>query len=384
MQPDPRFDFQLEADLAGAGAIARSAADQFPAPAFASSLRSHLLTSFVRASAPAVAPRRRSRWAFARLSPVFAAILALMLATVVAAGVLRFLAPPETPPPAPTPFVNAALIGDDAETPTPKPTASPTPKPSPTPSPTASPTPSPSPTASPTPIPTPKPTPVPTAKPTPTPVPTPVPPPPMGELALGLTGCNGGVVIDWSAIEDPRFAKYRTLRSTSPEIPVAYPPAGGSAEVGTAKSADPNATQGYDPAAPGVTYYYRTLALDGAGAVIATSGVGASAAAPVAAMGPLRRRPRRRGDALLVGAVRAAREACFTYYKLVYSLDGSAPSYLEGDPYLAAIGDQGAATFATADLVSGQTYTFRLQAIRATHTGAFLVAQTDLATYTAP
>ncbi|MEP7082907.1 MAG: hypothetical protein ABI841_08055, partial [Chloroflexota bacterium] len=199
MQPDPRFDFQLEADLAAAGAIARSAADQMPAPAFASSLRSHLLTSFVRAATPAAAPRR-SRWAFARLAPVFAGILALMLATIVAAGVLRLLAPPETPPPAPTPFVNAALIGGGARTPTP----SPSPSPSPTPSPTASPSPTPSPT--PTHVPTPKPTPVPTPEPTPTPVPTPTPPPPMGELALGLTGCNGGVVIDWSATADARFA----------------------------------------------------------------------------------------------------------------------------------------------------------------------------------
>lgn len=378
MQPDPRFDFQLEADLAAAGAVARSAADQFPAPAFALGLRSHLLTSFAAATAPAVAaPRRRSRWAFARLAPVFAGILALMLATVVAAGILRLLAPPETPPPAPTPFVNAALIGADASTPTP----SPTPKPTPTASPSPTATPSPSPTPKPTPTPVPTPTPSPT--PTPTPVPTPTPPPPMGEMALGLTGCNGGVVIDWSGIDDLRFAKYRTLRSTSPEIPVAYPPAGGSVELGTAKSADPNATSGFDPAAPGITYYYRTLALDAAGVVIATSGVAASAAAPVSAMGPLVVAPDVEGTRFS-WAPYPGSEACFTYYKLAYTLDGSDPSYLEGDPYLAAIGDQGAATFASADLVSGQTYTFRLQAIRATDTGSFLVAETDIATYTAP
>lgn len=206
----------------------------------------------------------------------------------------------------------------------------------------------------------------------------------MGELVLGLTGCNGGVVVDWSATDDARFAKYRTLRSTSPEIPVAYPPAGGSVEIGTAKSADPNATSGYDSsAAPGVTYYYRTLALDGAGSVIATSGVGSSAAASVHAMGPLLVAPDPEGTRF-TWAPYPGSGACFTYYKLAYTLDGTPPSYLEGDPYLAAIGDQGAATFASADLVSGQTYTFRLQAIRATDTGAFLVAQTDTATYTAP
>lgn len=34
--------------------------------------------------------------------------------------------------------------------------------------------------------------------------------------------------------------------------------------------------------------------------------------------------------------------------------------------------------------LEGQTYTFRLQAIRATDTGSFLVAQTDVVTYLAP
>jgi hypothetical protein len=38
----------------------------------------------------------------------------------------------------------------------------------------------------------------------------------------------------------------------------------------------------------------------------------------------------------------------------------------------------------SADLVSGQTYTLRLQVIRATDTGAFLVAETDVASYTVP
>jgi hypothetical protein len=80
----------------------------------------------------------------------------------------------------------------------------------------------------------------------------------------------------------------------------------------------------------------------------------------------------------------AGAAACFTYYKLVYTLDGSAPSYLEGDPYLLASSDQAQATHVSADLVSGQTYTLRLQAIRATDTGGFVVAQTDIAGYTAP
>lgn len=203
-------------------------------------------------------------------------------------------------------------------------------------------------------------------------------------MALGLTGCNGGVLIGWSPISDARFAKYRTLRSTSPEIPVAYPAAGGAVEVGSAKAASMGADSGFDSTAtPGVTFYYRTLALDAAGAVIATSGVGSSAAQAVHAMGPLVVAPDAAGTRFS-WAPYPGPGACFTYYKLAYTLDGSPPSYLEGDAYLAAIEPQSAATFASGDLVSGQTYTFRLQAIRATDTGSFLVAQTDTVTYTAP
>ena len=375
MQPDRRFDFQLEAELAAAGAMARAATDQAPAPAFTSGLRSHLLTAHAAAGAARAIPRGRS--GFARFAPLLAAMLALLLATVVAAGAFRLFGPPPTPPAVPTsqPVV-AGLTGGATFTPTPSPSPSPTPTPSPSPSPTPTPTPEP------TPAPTPEPTPVPT--PQPTPVPTVAPTPAVGAMSLGLTGCPGGVVIGWSPISDGTFAKYRTLRSASPEIPIAYPPQGGSAEVGTAKSATITASSGVDSAAaPGVTFHYRTLALNGAGAVIAASGVGSAAAQAVTGLGPLVVVPDAGGTRFSWTPFSGA-GACFTYYKLAYTLDGSPPSYLDGDPYLLASGDQAQLTHVSSDLVSGQAYTFRLQVIRATDTGAFLVAETDVTSYTAP
>ena len=153
MQPDRRFDFQLESELAAAGAVARSAGDQAPAPAFASGLRSHLLTAHAAAGAARARPMR-SR--LSRFAPLFAAMLALVLATVVAAAAFRLFAPPPAPPAAPTPQpVVAALTGGATFTPTPSPTPSPTP------------TPSPEPTTTPTPTPTPAPTPEPAAVPAP-------------------------------------------------------------------------------------------------------------------------------------------------------------------------------------------------------------------------
>jgi hypothetical protein len=384
MQPD-RFDFQLEADLAAAGAIARFGPGQAPSATFASGLRSQLLTDFAYATAEPMPVRRglhlrRSR--FSRFAPVFAAVLALALATVAAAAAFRLLGPPSTPPPAPTPYViPAGLIGGEAWSPSPSPTPSPRPKPTPVATPTPSPTPSP------TPEPTPVPTPVPTAAPTPVPTtapPSPPPPPAIGELSLGLTGCNGGIVIQWSPTSDAAFSKYRTLRSTSASIPAAYPPQGGTVEVGTAKSATPAATTGFDASiAPGVTGYYRTLALDGSGAVIAASNVASAAAQSVQGLGPLVVAPDP-GGTRLSWTPFAGDASCFTYYKLVYTLDGSPPSYLEGDPYLLASGDQAQATYVAPDLGPGQTYTFRLQALRVTDTGGFLVAQTDVVSYTVP
>ena len=145
-----------------------------------------------------------------------------------------------------------------------------------------------------------------------------------------------------------------------------------------------SAGSGFDSsAAPGATQYYRTIALNGAGTVIATSDVGSAAAQAVQGMGPLVVTPDA-GGTRISWMPFTGTGTCFTYYKLAYTLDGSPPSYLEGDPYLLASGDQAQATYVSADLVSGQTYTLRLQVIRGTDTGAFLVAETDEASYLAP
>ena len=172
-------------------------------------------------------------------------------------------------------------------------------------------------------------------------------------MSLALSGCPGGVVIGWSPISNPTFAKYRTLRSASADIPVAYPPQGGAVEVGDGQVGDDERRQrlrlvGY----PRLTSYYRTIALNGSGAVIATSGVGSASTQFVGGLGPLVVTPDAGGTRFSWTPFTGA-GTCFTYYKLAYTLDGSSPSYLEGDPYLLASGDQGQATHVSADLVSG-------------------------------
>jgi hypothetical protein len=75
--------------------------------------------------------------------------------------------------------------------------------------------------------------------------------------------------------------------------------------------------------------------------------------------------------------------ACFTYYKVVWSLDNPQPSYLAGDPAV-AVGDQSSNSAVLDALESGKTYYLRVQVLRATDLGSFVVAQSDVFTYPVP
>jgi hypothetical protein len=218
----------------------------------------------------------------------------------------------------------------------------------------------------------------------PTPVPTPVPTPTVTAMSLGATGCGGGVVLEWSAVGDTAFHKYVTLRSTSASIPAAYPPQGGAVELASARTADRNATSAPDTSAtPGTTFFYRTLALSSAGAVIGASPVQAASAASVQSLNPLGSFAVDATKTKFTWATYGGSSTCFTWYKLVYSETNPSPSY-PNDSYWAAISDKSASSHVVDGLVSGTTYHVRLQAVRSTALGPFVVAQTDVVSYTAP
>ena len=264
----------------------------------------------------------------------------------------------------------------------PAPTRSPSPTPSPTP--TSSPTPSPTPAPAMTAAPTPLPTPVPTIDPTPLPTPTPVAA--VGTMGLTASGCNGGVVLEWSKVVDPRFHHYTTLRSTSAETPAAYPPQGGAVEVAGTFVKDPAATSASDPSAPtGTTLHYRTMALDAENQLIAASPVRSALAKPIAGLGALSAGPAAEpGKTTFAWAPYPGPGACFSYYKLVYSETDPSPSYLSGSAAWAAIGPQSQTSVTIGEAVPGTSYYVRLQAIRATATGKIVVASTDVLAWLAP
>jgi hypothetical protein len=75
---------------------------------------------------------------------------------------------------------------------------------------------------------------------------------------------------------------------------------------------------------------------------------------------------------------------CFTTYKAVWSETSTNPSYVGDRDGAVAIAGQGTTGASLDGFASGHTYHVRVQAIRITSFGAFVVAQTGVADVTVP
>jgi hypothetical protein len=158
--------------------------------------------------------------------------------------------------------------------------------------------------------------------------------------------------------------------------------AGGDAAVGSTYLTDPSKTGGVDLAADaGAKWHYRAMAFDANDRVIAASPVRSVGVKPTRNLGGLSIGAAEGGAAF--GWQPVSGEACFSYYKLVYSADDQTPSYLEGSP-AAWVGESWSAASAWVEGLEPGTYWFRLQAIRATEGGKVVVAQTQPMAYTVP
>ena len=242
-------------------------------------------------------------------------------------------------------------------------------------------------TPPPTPPPTPAPTPAPTPKPTPSPTPTPTPAPTFATMALSAQACPGGVLLGWSAPDVAGVSRITVLRGASTEIPTGWPPPDGVTKVGSATTADLGVTDGFDPTEVGGSAWYRAVAYNAENIALAASASTGLTTIGIADLGGLGIE-----DGASPGVLSFtwspfvwAEGGCFTYYKLVASGDDPAPSYLKGTDFAIPISDQAAAgTTVTDGLTSGQTYYFRLQAIRVTSLGKFVVAQTAVIQHAVP
>jgi hypothetical protein len=262
------------------------------------------------------------------------------------------------------------------------PTANVTPAATATLAPTEVPVVTPLPTAAPTPAPTPKPTPRPTPRPTPTPVPAPT----FGTMALNAQACPGGVLLGWSAPDVAAVSRITVLRGASAEIPTGWPPADGVTKVGGATTADLGTTDGFDTTVVGGSAWYRAVAYNSENVALAASASTGLTTIGIADLGGLFISDGANPGVLsFTWSPFGGDGGCFSYYKLVASVADPEPSYLKGADFTIPIGDQAATGTTVIDgLTSGQTYYFRLQAIRVTSLGKFVVAQTAVIQHAVP
>ena len=273
-------------------------------------------------------------------------------------------APSASPSPLDAPS-DVAGPSDDAH-----PTASaPAPSPDATPRPTSKPAATPEPTLRPTPPPTPKPTP----RPDPTP----------GALGLTVLACDGGVVLTRAVYGGDGFAKAVVLRSASETIAAAWPPSGGSTTVATASTTNAEKTDGFQATADGGTSFYRALILGASNQVLAASSVRSVTTHAAEALGELSASADA-GGVTLGWTPFGGPGDCFTTYKAVWSETNPSPSYLGEHDGAVAVGGEATSGAHVDGFTSGQTYHLRIQAIRITSLGAFVVAQTGVTDVTMP
>jgi hypothetical protein len=193
------------------------------------------------------------------------------------------------------------------------------------------------------------------------------------------------VVLEWSILRDPRFHHYTVLRSPQPQIDPSWPPVAPAVDWGTTFATDPFVTTAVDASlVPGPTEWnYRAMAYDARSRPLAVSPVRQARLDPVVKLGPLRARAGDGRITRLRWAPFDGRRACFSWYALIASRTDPAPTHGTGST-VAVMTSRDTDQLRTDALERGATYYLRVEAVRTSPLGEFVVAQTDVARYTAP
>jgi hypothetical protein len=220
--------------------------------------------------------------------------------------------------------------------------------------------------------------PTPTAVPSATPAPTATPDPFV--LDLDAFSCEGGVVLEWSPSLDPDFHHYVALRSPERVIARDYPPIAPAVDWGDSYATDRFVNSAVDASIlPSETVWnYRVMAYNARGASIGASAVEAAVIRPRVDLDPLRVGAGQDGATSIAWARYRGPGRCFSAYRLLFSTTG-APSSV-----LTVVSDQAASAIETIGLHPGVTYQLRLQAVRTTLQGSFVLGETEAVTYTVP
>jgi hypothetical protein len=219
-----------------------------------------------------------------------------------------------------------------------------------------------------------------TTAPTPTAPPTPSPSLDPSHLDLEAISCDGGVVLRWSASTDPAFHHYTALRSPVREIEPDYPPIAPAVDWGDTYATDRFVTSAVDASIiPSETrWFYRVMAYDVEGAVVGASPVRGARLGEVDDLGEVDVEEWTGDMSRLEWQPYEGFSRCFSNYRVMVGT-GGVPNTL-----LAVVSAQGTTELLTDALHSGTTYVLRVQALRATTLGSFIVAESDVAEYTVP
>lgn len=210
--------------------------------------------------------------------------------------------------------------------------------------------------------------PSPSASPTPSPI-------PEGGIALDVIGCEGGAVLEWTVSADADFHHYIAMRSPEREIAPQYPPVAPAVDWGDTYTTDRFVTSAVDATivATDREWHYRVMAYDLDGDVVGESNVASARHNPVVELGALAVFPIA-GFTRLEWAGYEGDPRCFTSYQVLHGTD--APGTV-----LHVVTDQPTTWLATDQLQSGTSYALRVEAIRATALGTFVVGRTEVTTY---
>jgi hypothetical protein len=219
-----------------------------------------------------------------------------------------------------------------------------------------------------------------TTAPTPTPQPTPSPSLDPSHLDLEAISCDGGVVLEWSASGHPAFHHYSALRSPVREIQPDYPPIAPAVDWGDTYATDRFVTSAVDASIiPSETrWFYRVMAYDVEGAVVGASPVRGARLGEVDDLGEVQVEEWAGDMSRLEWRPYEGFSRCFSNYRVMFGT-GGVPNTM-----LAVVSNQATTELLTDALHPGTTYALRVQAVRSTTLGSFIVAESDVVDYTVP
>lgn len=185
-------------------------------------------------------------------------------------------------------------------------------------------------------------------------------------------------MLHWSVSQHPDFHHYSALRSPERRIDPAWPPIAPAVDWGDTYTTDRFVTSAIDASiVPSeTTWYYRVVAYDAANRVLAPSPVRHAILHETDDLGPLTATAT--DDGVRLGwRPFDGRASCFSHYRVLAGSSGPAS-------VVAIVSAQAAGELVTTGLRSGTTYQLRVEAVRTTALGSFVVAATEVLAYTVP